>query len=295
MPDAPEVMEVLKDSLSNLTAAHGAAQMARVVREIVNPEPEPQPDTLDSIIKAKQAGLIGNQDGGAFGATAQLMTAMLAEQGKAASDARSENKQLTESMIGMIVDNMQNQNKAAMDEIAKRLDMTNNDPFQTAVKQAMAAMLMRSLGDITNPRSAQQQAAQSSKRGIGDLVEEIKEMESVYTHLSGFFNRREESIDSDAMKSLRNPYMNPEILRATLEDDRERLRMQIEQKRLEEQDRARRETMDKADKIISGIAPLIAQALAAKQMPIQGMGQSPMSQPIQQPQYNGPEEEVFPI
>lgn len=264
LPEAPEVMDILKESLNNITAAHGASELAKVVRTMVTPEQVPQPDTLDSIIKAKEAGLIDQGDKGAFSATAQLLSSMLAEQGKVASEARQENKQLTESMIGMIVDNMQNQNRAAIDEIGKKLDMSNSDPFQTAVKQAMAAMLMQSLGDLTNPRAKTAQPQQVN-RSMGDLVKEFQDMEQVYTHLSGFFKRREESVEGMGQNTMRNQWMNPEILRATLEDDRARLQMQMEQKRIEQSDQLRRETMDKADKIIGGLAPLIAQALASRQ------------------------------
>ena len=294
IPDAPEVMEVLRDSLNNITAAHGAAQMAKVVREIVNPEPEPAPDTLDSIIKAKQAGLIGGGEGnGAFSATAQLLSSMLSEQGKAASEARQENKQLTESMIGMMMNNLQGQNQQAMEEIVKRLDSTSNDPFQTAVKQAMAAMLMRSLGDITNPRRAE--ATPQQGKSMSSLVNELQEMETVYNHLSGFFKRREESLGDMGQSQYRNQWMNPEILRATLEDDRERLKMQMEQRRLEEADRARKETMTKAESIINQIAPILAQALSARQG---GAGPQLVRPPMpnEQPQQEVvPQQEILPI
>ena len=250
--DPADVMGALKETLGTMANSYSATQMARVVKEIIRPDEE-KSDPLSSLKSLKEAGLLDSsreESAANMRGVTDLMTTMLMERGKEATEAREEAREATNNLLALAVQTMNSGQQQAFQQLADKLEEQRQpSPFQGAVEEAMAKILMRSLGDVVEPKPQQQSGS--------NFIGQLQQMDQTLDFLTNWLKKREQQLGGSNVQEVRNPYMNPEILRATLEDERERLRLRQEEKKWEEELRSKDRAMSTAEAIAKELGPTL--------------------------------------
>ncbi len=260
LPETEDLSEILRDGVKEFVEQQKAKTTSEVLRNVLMaPEPHPQPTPLAGISEVfkslKDLGLDANSQTEQAKSASQVWQSLFSESRKEADDSRKENTDLNKQLVTLAINNMNQEQRHYMEKLLDRLDdMKTNaaqrSPVESAMDELMQALVLDSVKTKLNLGGQQQNPLDSLMSNMATVDKMTQWLAERSKNMGNILGQPAQPVTG-----------NTDALREMLLDERERLKIQLDQKRWEKEIESKERTYGTVEKLVTTLAPVIAATL----------------------------------